>query len=73
MLRLRLAEGVTEAGFSARFGGRLPAAWRERAAGLPARLAEMDAEGIRLTREGFLVSNAILGPSAGRIRGGCCV
>lgn len=61
MLRLRLAEGVTEAGFSARFGGRLPAAWRERAAGLPARLAEMDAEGIRLTREGFLVSNAILG------------
>lgn len=61
MLRLRLAEGVTEAGYAARFGEPLPAVWRQRARWLPALLVEEDADGLRLTREGFLVSNAILG------------
>lgn len=60
MLRLRLTEGLTEEGFSARFGGSIPANWRRRASALPADLVIQDATGIRLTREGFLVSNAVI-------------
>lgn len=60
MLRLRLAEGVTEAGYAARFGQPLPANWRRRAAALPRELVLCDETGIRLTRRGFLLSNAIL-------------
>lgn len=60
LLRLRLTEGLQETAFSARFGEPLPAAWRQRAAALPAHLVQVDAHGIRFTREGFLLSNALL-------------
>ena len=60
MLRLRLTAGLRADGFAARFGFPLPARWRQRAARLPAALVTADAEGIRLTREGFLVSNAVI-------------
>lgn len=60
MLRLRLTEGLREEAYRARFGTPLPAEWRSRAASLPASLIVCDDDGIRLTREGFLVSNAIL-------------
>ena len=60
LLRLRLAEGLREDAFTARFGTALPAAWRERAAALPPTLVVCDEHGIRLTRDGFLVSNAVL-------------
>lgn len=61
LLRLRLAEGLTEAGYRARFGESLPAPWRGRAAQLPKSLVQTDALGIRLTREGFLLSNSLTG------------
>ena len=60
MLRLRLTAGLTEEGFRARFGGPIPRRWRERAAALPPGLTEEDETGLRLTREGFLVSNAVI-------------
>lgn len=60
MLRLRLTAGLTETAFKARFGTSLPAEWREKAAALPPHLITVDAEGIRLSPEGFLVSDAIL-------------
>ena len=60
LLRLRLTEGLTAADFAARFGADLPAEWVERAAALPHSLVEADGERIRLTREGFLLSNAII-------------
>lgn len=61
MLRIRLTDGIRETDYAARFGEPIPALWRERAASLPASLLTVDGEGLRLTREGFLVSNAILG------------
>lgn len=60
MLRLRLCEGVTEVGFYERFGTTIPLAWRKKAAALPRELVNVDDTGIRLTLEGFLVSDAIL-------------
>ena len=60
MLRLRLSEGLREDRFEARFGRPIPATWRAEAAKLPASLIVADTAGIRLTRDGFLVSNAIL-------------
>lgn len=60
LLRLRLVQGLSAAGFAARFGTDLPAEWVSRAASLPRRLVETDGEGIRLTREGFLLSNAVI-------------
>lgn len=60
MLRLRLTAGLTETGYRARFGSPIPLAWREKAAALPPRLVTADNVGIRLTAEGFLVSDAIL-------------
>lgn len=59
MLRLRLTAGVEEAAFCKRFGHFLPAAVRRRAAGLPARYVAADSRGVRLTREGFLLSNVL--------------
>ncbi len=59
LLRLRLTVGLTETAFAARFGAAIPTAWRDRAARLPKSLVTVDADGIRLTPEGFLVSNAI--------------
>ncbi len=60
MLRLRLTAGLTETGYRTRFGSPIPLSWREKAAALPPHLVTVDAEGIRLTTEGFLVSDAIL-------------
>ena len=50
----------TAADFAARFGESLPAQWVARASSLPRSLVVVDEEGIRLTREGFLLSNTII-------------
>ena len=60
MLRLRLTEGLTEAGCRDKFGVGIPALWRQRAARLPSDGIVCDETGIRLTRSGFLRSNAFL-------------
>ncbi len=60
MLRLRLTAGLTEKGYLSRFGSSIPTVWREKAATLPPHLVTVDAKGIRLSPEGFLVSDAIL-------------
>ncbi len=61
MLRLRLCEGLTESGYRERFGTDIPAAVRDRAIRLlRTGLVVCDDEGIRLTRSGFLVSNAVI-------------
>lgn len=61
MLRLRLVEGLTEEGVRARFGHPIPQRLRRRAKPLSAAgLMEEDERGLRLTRNGFLVSNEIL-------------
>lgn len=60
MLRLRLTKGLTDHDFRLRFGNPLPRLWRERAAAMPRSLVVADDNGIRLTRAGFLVSDAIL-------------
>lgn len=60
MLRLRLAKGLTEHDFNKRFGIPIPHVWRKKAASLPPHLITVDTEGIRLSPEGFLVSDAIL-------------
>lgn len=61
LLRLRLCDGLREDGYLARFGQSIPTEWRRRAAALPSALAVCDADGIRLTTQGFLVSNALIG------------
>ncbi len=60
LLRLRLTRGLTEADFMQRYGQPLPAAWRRQAKVLPSRLVTVDDGGIRLTREGFLLSNTLI-------------
>ncbi len=60
LLRLRLTAGIDAADYAARFGEPIPSAWCERAASLPPTLVTQDAAGIRLTREGFLLSNTLL-------------
>ena len=60
MLRLRLAEGLTQTGTRARFGMDVPLSVMQRAKRLPAHWITADDAGIRLTPSGFLVSNAIL-------------
>lgn len=60
-LRLRLRDGVEESAFSARFGCSIPKEWRRSASMLPRSLVVNDEEGIRLTREGYLVSNLLIG------------
>lgn len=59
ILRLRLTEGLTETGFYEKFGRAIPKEWRTNAQKIPASLCVSDEKGIRLTQEGFLVSNAI--------------
>ena len=59
LLRLRLADGVEEAAFRQKFGRPIPAAYRKRAAALPPHLVTVDGRGIRLTRQGFLLSNPL--------------
>ncbi len=60
MLRLRLTVGLREKDFRARFGTSIPVAWRKAAATLPAHLVRCEADGIRLTREGFLLENPLI-------------
>ena len=60
LLRLRLTEGLTVDGFSRRFGAPLPEGWLTNAHALPPRLVTVDGDGIRLTREGFLLSNSLI-------------
>ncbi len=60
MLRLRLTDGLREAAYRERYGTPIPSLWRDRAAQLPSSLLISDERGIRLTRDGFLVSNTIL-------------
>ncbi|MCQ2404708.1 MAG: radical SAM family heme chaperone HemW [Clostridia bacterium] len=59
LLRLRLAEGLTERLFREKFGETIPALWRKNAEKLPRRLITVDEDGLRLSPEGFLVSNGI--------------
>lgn len=60
MLRLRLTQGLTETDFKEHFGTPIPKEWRQNAAALPSHLVTADEHGIRLSPEGFLVSDAIL-------------
>ena len=60
MLRLRLCEGLTERGTRERFGFPIPQSVYRRARRIPPQYLTADESGLRLTREGFLVSNAIL-------------
>lgn len=60
LLRLRLTEGISASDFAARFGCAMPEKWGRRAAALPAALVRADRDGIRLTREGFLLSNTLI-------------
>lgn len=62
VMNLRLREGLTEAGCYRRFGTGIPAEYRARAARFAeAGLLVCDDGGIRFTRKGFLVSNALMG------------
>ena len=66
MLRLRLADGLTEEGFQNHFGTPIPAEYRTRMADPNLRrLCVSDEKGIRLTREGFLLSNLLTGRMLG--------
>lgn len=60
MLRLRLREGLTAEDYALRFGTAVPAIWYQRARKLPSHLITADETGIRLTRQGFLLSNAVI-------------
>ena len=60
MLRLRLTDGLQNAAFESRFGEPMPAEWGRRAACLPSSLVIVNADGIHLTRQGFLVSNSLI-------------
>ena len=59
LLRLRLTDGLCGADFADHFGAPLPSEWVHRAAQLPPNLVVADDAGIRLTREGFLLSNTL--------------
>ncbi len=62
MLRLRLSEGLMEASWQSKFGEPLPERYRKNARRFQAHgLAEADGRGVRLTRQGFLVSNQLIG------------
>ena len=60
MLRLRLTQGLLQKGTWERFGFSIPQVLYDRAAKLPPKLLTADDRGIRLTAEGFLLSNSIL-------------
>lgn len=60
MLRLRLTEGLRADRFEARFARPLPTSWLRNARRLPAALVQTSADGITLTREGFLLSNTLI-------------
>ena len=61
MLRLRLTEGLREDQYQAKFGHPIPSAYRKRAARYQRfGLTECDLTGIRLTLQGFLLSNPLI-------------
>lgn len=61
MLALRLKEGLQETAVQARFGHGIPQEMRKKAESLATHgLLENDRTGIRLTRQGFLLSNSVL-------------
>lgn len=61
MLRLRLTAGVQREEFAARFHAELPPAFWRTAQQLEAGgFCRVDSVGVRLTREGFLVSNTVI-------------
>lgn len=60
MLRLRLSEGLSDQGTAERFGHPIPQTVRDRARTLPKHLCIADADGIRFTKEGFLLSNSLI-------------
>ena len=61
MLALRLAEGLRDEAYAARFGGPAPEGWKRAAQKYErAGLTVCGPDGFRFTRRGFLVSNALL-------------
>lgn len=61
MLALRLREGLRETAVQARFGHGIPQEVRQKAEPLAAHgLLRSESTGIRLTRQGFLLSNSVL-------------
>ncbi len=60
MLQLRLTTGLRRQAFEDRFGRPLPPAWQTAAKHLPPSLVTVDDEHIALTRDGFLLSNALI-------------
>jgi len=60
MLRLRLTAGLSAKEFKRRFGNPLPKRWKTAATTLPSSLVTVNDDGISLTRDGFLLSNAII-------------
>lgn len=61
MLALRLREGLRETAVQARFGHGIPQEMRKKAESLAVHgLLANDCAGIRLTRQGFLLSNSVL-------------
>ncbi len=61
MLRLRLSEGITEAGWQARFGKSIPPRLRKNAMNPQLKgLVVSDKKGIRLINNGFLLSNSVI-------------
>ena len=61
LLRLRLTEGVVWETLAARFPSYDARALREKARRIPGGLLVSDMRGLRLTPQGFLVSNAVIG------------
>lgn len=61
MLRLRLSEGVRWDQLAQRYPQYDPAPLRRRAGELPSQLIVADQQSIRLTTQGFLVSNTVIG------------
>lgn len=60
LLRLRLTEGVVWKTLAARFPGYDARALHEKARRIPDGLLVSDMRGLRLTPQGFLVSNAVI-------------
>ncbi|MBQ4617957.1 MAG: radical SAM family heme chaperone HemW [Clostridia bacterium] len=60
LLRLRLCDGIDRRLFEARFGVPVPFAVERAALRLPPSLVTVDERRIALTREGFLLSNALI-------------
>lgn len=65
MLRLRLSEGVRWEALAARCPGFDADELREKARRIPGGLIRLDSDGLRLTAEGFLLSNAVIGELLG--------